>query len=270
MSETIKYFDSHAHYWDDRFAEDGDALITELLGTTVSGIINVGTSPDTCRVTIMQAKKYPNMYTALGIHPSDCAALDSNPAASVEEIKQMILDKENKAVAVGEIGLDYYWEPYDKEKQLAYFHAQMQLARELGLPVVIHDREAHGDCFDVICQYPDVIGVFHSYSGSLEMALDLVRRGWYISFSGTVSFTNARRVKEVATGLPHDRVLIETDAPYLTPHPHRGKRNHSGYLPFTCAALADAWGISQEETAAITYANTARLFHIPVAPENSL
>lgn len=261
----MMYFDSHAHYWDDRFLEDGEALLEELLATSVAGIINVGTSPDTCRIALQQAEKHPHMYTALGIHPTDAADLPDDPSVAVAEIREMILSSKGKTVAIGEIGLDYYWEPYDKEKQQAYFHAQMKLAQELRLPVVIHDREAHGDCYDIICQYPDVIGVFHSYSGSTEMALELIKRGWYISFSGTISFTNARRVKEVAEHLPHDRVLIETDAPYLTPHPHRGKRNHSGYLPFTCKALADAWGISEEETARITLQNTVELFGIPSA-----
>jgi TatD DNase family protein len=175
----------------------------------------------------------------------------------------MLLNPENKGVAVGEIGLDYYWEPFDSEKQKRYFCAQMELAQELRLPVVIHDREAHGDCFDIVCRYPNVTGVFHSYSGSPEMAIELVKRGWYISFSGTISFTNARRVREVASVLPHDRVLIETDAPYLTPHPHRGKRNDSGYLSYTCKALADVWGMEEDDVARITYQNAATLFGIP-------
>ena len=263
----MKYFDSHAHYWDDRFQEDGEGLIEQLLGSSVSYIINVGTSPATCLSAIEQAKKHPQMFTALGIHPSDCADLPDDPTAPVEEIKRLLLDKSNKGVAVGEIGLDYYWEPYDKAKQQAYFHAQMKLAEQLGLPVVIHDREAHGDCFDIACQYPRVRGVFHSYSGSPEMALELVKRGWYISFSGTISFTNARKVREVASLVPHDRVLIETDAPYLTPHPHRGKRNHSGYLAYTCAALAQVWGRTDEETARITSENAVALFGIPLVDE---
>ncbi len=266
----MMYFDSHAHYWDDRFLDDGDVLLDELLATSVAGIINVGTSPATCEATTSQAKKYPHMYTALGIHPSDTAELPDDPTAPVAQIRRMLLHPENKGVAVGEIGLDYYWEPYDKEKQQAYFHAQMKLAQELRLPVVIHDREAHGDCFDIACQYSAVTGVFHSYSGSPEMALELVKRGWYISFSGTISFTNARRVREVAKVLPRDRVLIETDAPYLTPHPHRGKRNDSGYLSFTCKALADVWGLGEEETAHITYQNAARLFGIPFECEKRM
>jgi TatD DNase family protein len=259
----MKYFDSHAHYWDDRFGEEGESLLNNLFATSVAGIVNVGTSPLTCQTTIAQARKYPHMYTALGIHPSDAAELPDDPTSLVAQIREMLLNPENKGVAVGEIGLDYYWEPFDKEKQKRYFCAQMELAQELRLPVVIHDREAHGDCFDIVCRYPNVTGVFHSYSGSPEMAIELVKRGWYISFSGTISFTNARRVREVASVLPHDRVLIETDAPYLTPHPHRGKRNDSGYLSYTCKALADVWGMEEDDVARITYQNAATLFGIP-------
>jgi TatD DNase family protein len=263
----MRFFDSHAHYWDARFAPDRDELLRRLFSESVDAIINVGTSPATSRMAVEQARQYPHMYTALGIHPTDCADLADQPEKPLCEIQALLSDPASRAVAVGEIGLDYHWEPFDKEKQQRYFCAQMELARALKLPVVVHDRDAHGDCFEIVCRYPDVTGVFHSYSGSAEMALDLIRRGWYISFSGTISFTNARRVREVASVLPHDRVLIETDAPYLTPHPHRGERNHSGYLPYTCAALAEAWGCSQLETAQITARNAAALFGVPLAAQ---
>ncbi|MGN1207527.1 MAG: TatD family hydrolase, partial [Eubacteriales bacterium] len=177
--------------------------------------------------------------------------------------RALLTDPANKAVAVGEIGLDYHYEGYDKRLQEEYFSRQMALAEELGLPVVIHDREAHGDCFEMVCRYPRVTGVFHSYSGSAEMAKDLIRRGWYISFSGTVTFKNAPRVREVAASLPHERVLIETDAPYLAPHPYRGQCNHSGYVRYTCAALAEVWGLTPDETANITCENARRLFRLP-------
>ena len=143
-----------------------------------------------------------------------------------------------------------------------YFEKQLSLARELGLPVVIHDREAHGDCFDTVCRYPDVKGVFHSYSGSAEMAKELVKRGWYISFSGVLTFKNAAKVKEVAAVLPKDRVLIETDCPYLAPHPHRGEINHSGLMRFTLETLAEIWGETPEKTAEITAKNAFDLFKI--------
>ncbi len=256
----MRVFDSHAHYWDEKLKDQSEGLLTELFATSLDGVVNVGTSPATSRIAIAQAQAHAHMYTALGIHPTDAASLTGTPEENVAEIRALLTDPASRAVAVGEIGLDYYWEPYDKALQKTYFRLQMALAEELNMPVVIHDREAHGDCFDIACEFPRVRGVFHSYSGSLEMAQDLVRRGWYISFSGTVTFKNAHRVREVAAGLPHDRVLIETDAPYLTPHPHRGKLNHSGYLALTCAALAEVWGVTPEEAARLTTENARRFF----------
>ncbi len=258
----MKYFDSHAHYFDEKLVGQND-LLSHLFSGEVSHIVNIGTSPETSRAAISQASEYPHMYTAIGIHPSDCQALEGTLDEHIAEIRALLLDPSSKAVAIGEIGLDYYWEPIDYEKQMAYFEAQLALAEELDMPVIIHDREAHGACFETILKYPHVRGVFHSYSGSREMALELVKRGWYISFSGTITFKNATRVREVAAALPHEFVLIETDAPYLTPHPHRGKVNHSGYLSYTCAALAEAWGIAPEEVAILTRENACRLFRIP-------
>ena len=259
----MKYFDSHAHYYDERFSSECDMGVDNLLGSlfenNVSFIINVGTSPKTSKEAISQAKKYENMYTAIGIHPSDARFL-SNPESEISEIKNLILDKSNKCVALGEIGLDYHYPDTNKEMQMVYFDRQMALAEELNIPVVIHDRESHEDVMNVIRQYPNVKGVLHSFSGSREMAEELVKMGWYISFSGTISFTNARRPKEVAASLPKDKVLIETDAPYLAPHPQRGTLNHSGKLEFTNKALADVWGISEEECARITEENAKRFF----------
>lgn len=256
-------FDSHAHYWDDKLKEDAPALIPAFFAAGGVGILNVGTSPETSRLAAEQARAYPSVVTALGIHPTDAAALTGTPEEEVDKIRTMLRDPANRAVAVGEIGLDYYWEPYDRRLQQTYFDLQMELARELSLPVVVHDRDAHGDSFDTARRYPDVRGVFHSYSGSAEEALDLCRRGWYISFSGTLTFKNARRVREVAAAVPRDRLLIETDAPYLTPHPHRGERNDSGYLHFTCEALADVLGVTPEEVSALTFENARSLFRLP-------
>ena len=261
----MRYFDSHAHYWDEKFTENGEGLLEELFASSVCGIVNVGTSPETCRLAVALAARFPKMYTALGVHPTDCRELPTDPTEAVAEIRRMLLDPASRAVAVGEIGLDYHWEPYDKEQQKAYFRAQMTLAEELDLPVVIHDREAHGDCFDLVAEFPRVRGVFHSYSGSAEMARALVARGWYVSFSGTLTFKNASKVREAALAVPQDRVLLETDAPYLAPHPHRGALNHSGYLSYTCATLAELWGVSEEEAAAITERNARQLFRIPAA-----
>ena len=261
----MKYFDSHAHYYDERFeseiSEGVDTLIGALLKDSVSFIVNIGTSPETSRLAIEQAKRYENMYTAVGIHPSDTRFL-ADIDSELAEIEALILDPASKCVCLGEIGLDYHYDGTDKEKQMEYFERQMLLAEKLGLPVCIHDREAHADVMEVIRRHPNVKGILHSFSGSAEMALELVKLGYYISFSGTLTFTNARKPREVAAVLPHDRVLIETDCPYLTPHPHRGKTNHSGYLSFTNATLAGIFGVSEEECARITEENARRIFGI--------
>lgn len=261
----MKYFDSHAHYYDERFSQEletgVDNLIGTLLDSSVSYIINIGTSPETSRLAIEQAKNHENMYTAIGIHPSDTRFL-SDMCAELAEIREMILDKSNKCVCLGEIGLDYHYPDTDKERQMRYFVAQMELARELDIPVCIHDRESHADVMEVIRSFPEVKGVLHSFSGSREMAEELVRLGWMISFSGTLTFTNARRPKEVAAALPRESVMIETDCPYLAPHPKRGTLNHSGNLEYTNRVLADIWGISPEECAVITENNAKRFFRL--------
>ena len=261
----MKYFDSHAHYYDERFSEEltegVDTLIDTLLAENVSYIVNIGTSPETSRMAIEQAKKYENMYTAIGIHPSDTRFL-SDMEDELRQIREMILDKANKCVCLGEIGLDYHYPDTDKERQMRYFIAQMEMARELDIPVCIHDRESHADVMEVIRSFPDVKGVLHSFSGSAEMAEELVKLGWMISFSGTITFTNARRPKEVAARLPRESVMIETDCPYLAPHPKRGTLNHSGNLEYTNAVLAEIWGITPEECALITENNAKRFFRI--------
>ena len=262
----MKYFDSHAHYYDERFESECDVgvdeLIDALLSTSVSGIINIGTSPVTSRLAIEQASRHDGMYTAVGIHPSDSQYLNMSLADAIEDTYMLIKAPESKCICLGEIGLDYHYPDTDKECQMAYFREQMALARELDIPVSIHDREAHGDVMDVIRAFPEVRGVLHSYSGSYEMAEELIRRGYMISFSGTLTFTNAKRVREVAVRLPKESVLIETDAPYLAPHPNRGKLNHSGYLEFTNRTLAELFMLSEEECAALTEANARRFFGI--------
>ncbi len=262
----MKYFDSHAHYYDARFEsecmEGADDLIGTLLSSNVSGIINIGTSPETSRLAIAQAKKYENMYTAIGIHPSDSQHLDISLDAAISDIEALIKDRENKCVCLGEIGLDYHYPDTDKACQMRYFDAQMALARELDIPVCIHDRDSHADILDMIKKHPGVRGVVHSYSGSPEMALELISLGYMISFSGTLTFTNARRPREVAARMPRESVLIETDAPYLAPHPNRGKLNHSGYLEYTNRTLAQIFSMTEEECAALTEANAKRFFRI--------
>lgn len=261
----MRYFDSHSHYYDERFVEEreggADPLISALLSSDVSGIVNVGTSPETCRAAIAQAEKYDNMYLALGIHPSDTRFL-SDMDADLAEIENMIKNQGRKCVCLGEIGLDYHYPDTDKERQHRYFREQMKLAERLDLPVCIHDRESHADVMTVIREFPNVRGVLHSYSGGVDMARELIELGYMISFSGTLTFTNARRPKEVAAILPHDRILIETDCPYLAPHPLRGTLNHSGNLRYTNATLAEILGITEEKCAALTEANARRFFGI--------
>ena len=261
----MRYFDSHAHYYDERFEEElqggADAVIAPLFADKISYIVNIGTAPDTCRMAVAQAKKYDRMYTALGIHPSD-SRLITDANAALADVESMILDVSNKCVALGEIGLDYHYPDTDREMQKMYFRRQMAMAERLGLPVVIHDRDAHGDVVEIIREFPCVTGVLHSFSGSAEMAEELVKLGYTISFSGTLTFKNARRPKEAAAVVPMDRILIETDCPYLAPHPLRGTLNHSGNLEYTCRALAEIKGITEEECAKLTEENAKRFFRI--------
>ena len=273
MSETLHgLFDSHAHYFDARFereAEGGaDAILRGILPEPVSRILNVGTNCRNSRLAVRQAAAYDGMYAAVGIHPEDCH-YEADADAALGELRELLGTPESrrrdKIVAIGEIGLDYHYEnygeiPLDKAKQMYYFEAQLRMAQELGLPVIIHNREAHGDCFETVLRHPGVRGVFHSYSGSAEMARELTRRGWYLSFSGTLTFHNASRVREAAQAVPRDRLLVETDAPYLAPHPMRGRLNHSEYLHYTVETLAGLWGCSPQQAADQTARNAAALF----------
>ena len=262
------YFDSHAHYYDSRFKNEfeggASALLDKLFSKNVSAIIDVGDSIKSSKKCIAQAAKYRNMDVAAGIHPS-CAGKDEDLDASRRALCDLLDDAEkNKIVAIGEIGFDYHYDDTDRETQKAFFEMQMRVAEMYGLPVVIHDREAHGDCFDMVCKYPNVRGVFHSYSGSAEMATELIKRGWMISFSGVITFKNAERVRAVAKSVPLDKVFIETDCPYLAPHPHRGECNHSGLLEFTAETLGEVHGITKEEVARITADNAAKFFGVKI------
>lgn len=262
----MKYFDSHAHYYDERFKEEYEGSVDDFIGVLlnneVSHIINVGTSPVNSRLAIEQAKKYKNMSVAVGVHPSDAQYLDMTLDEALSEIEELIRNKENKVVALGEIGLDYHYPDTNRELQHRYLDAQLSLARMLDLPVVIHDRDSHEDVLNIIKAHKGVRGVFHSFSGSPEMAKEVLKLGFMVSLSGTLTFKNARRPKEVAEILPHDMVLIETDCPYLAPHPKRGTLNHSGNLVYTNQVLSMCLGISEEECAALTDTNARRFFGI--------
>ena len=266
----MKLFDSHAHYFDHKFdtLEGGaDAILRDPAFTdTVGWIINVGIEPASNLRCIEQTARYDMMYCAIGIHPHDCQHLTDTPDDVLSTLYSQICDPEirrrDKIVAIGEIGFDYYWQPVNKELQHEYFSRQLEMARELDLPVIIHDREAHGDTLAMVKQYKGVRGVFHSYSGSEEMVKELVKLGWFISFSGPITFKNAEKARRAAAAVPPDKLLVETDCPYLTPHPHRGKVNHSGYMQLTAQMLAELHGVAVEEIAQITADNARKLFNI--------
>ena len=278
----MPYFDSHAHYYDTRFDDPdegpcADTILHEILsafGGDVAYIVNVGTNPDNSLLCLSQSKRYPGIYAAVGIHPEDCQSLPRREQ-QILTIRRLLgqeapdpvaYRKENRIVAIGEIGLDYYERhPVDKDQQAWYLEQQLLLAEETGLPVIIHDRDAHGDCLEAVRRHPRVRGVFHSYSGSAEMARELCRRGWVISFSGVVTFKNAVRIREVAASVPTEFLLCETDCPYLAPHPFRGSRNHSGLMRYTIQTLAELHHCTKEEMSLLTYGNAVRLFSIPTA-----
>ena len=262
----MRLFDSHAHYYDEWFGDEAETILRdEVFGGIVDKVVNVGTNNKNNVICIDSAHKYEGMYAAVGIHPEDAQTkCKLTPDEEIARIKTLVCDentrKENKIVAIGEIGFDYYWQPVDKDLQREYFEKQMALAAELGLPVIIHDREAHGDTFELLCKYSSVKGVLHSCSMSAEMVKEMVKRGWFVSFSGTVTFKNASRVREACAAVPLDRILIETDAPYLAPVPHRGKMNNSMYMQNTAKAVADVFSLPYDEIVRRTFENARELF----------
>lgn len=258
-------FDSHAHYDDERFEERFDGGTRGALEAVhrdgICGVLNVGTNPENSAVSVRLAAEFDFVWAAVGVHPSDAQRLGLRRLAeAINRTRALAADK--KVVAVGEIGFDFHYDEIDRECQTEYFTAQLELARELKLPVIIHTRDAMGITLDTLARYPDVTGVMHSFSGSAEVARQLCDRGWYISFSGTVTYKNAVHVKEAAAVVPEDRLLVETDSPYLPPVPHRGEMNHSGYMHHTLEAVAAIRNISPDELAKKTVENTRRLFGI--------
>ncbi|MFG6350249.1 MAG: TatD family hydrolase [Oscillospiraceae bacterium] len=251
-------FDTHAHYDASQFDADRDAVLSALPGQGVGLVVNPGCDLPSSRKAIELAGRYSFVYAAVGVHPEECAGWTDGDVDTLRE-----LASSPKVVAVGEIGLDYYWEENPpRELQKRVFRAQMALAGELGLPVIVHDREAHGDSMDIVRAFPEVRGVFHCFSGSAEMAKELVRLGWMVSFTGVLTYKNARRAVEAAQAVPLDRLMVETDSPYMAPVPHRGERCHSGLAVHTCARLAEIKGVSLEECARITMENGRRFFQI--------
>ena len=255
------YFDSHSHMDDRRFHVDREEIIHDLQNHGVGLLMNVGCDLESSERSVALAERYPFVYAAVGSHPDDADRVDGKLLDRYRS-----LASHEKVRAIGEIGLDYHYEDVPRAQQIIAFEQQLELAEALKLPVIVHEREAHGDAMDIVKRHPDVHGVFHCFSGSKELALWLVERGWYIGFTGVVTFKNARRAVEAVQALPLDRILIETDCPYMAPEPYRGRRNDSRYVPLVAAKIAELKGISPEEAGNITTENAKRLFAIPNAP----
>ena len=251
-------FDTHAHLDDRAFEEDRHELIAGLPAQGVGLVMDPGCSLASSRNADALSRKYAHVYAAVGSHPD---AADEVDDAVLEEYRKLC--KLNpKIKAIGEIGLDYHYEDIPRDIQLRAFRAQMALARELELPVIVHEREAHADGMAVVDEFPTVKGVFHCYSGSLEMARELIGRGWYIGFTGVLTFKNARKAVEVAANIPLERLVLETDCPYMAPEPFRGKRNDPSKLCRMAEKLAQIRGLSLEEIQRITTENGKRLYRI--------
>ena len=249
-------FDSHAHYDDERFDPDRDQVIASFPGEGIVGVVNAASDLESSLAGIRLARRWPFFHCAVGVHPQQAAEA---PADYLDQLRE--LSREPKVRAIGEIGLDYYYDYSPKEVQLRCFEEQLELARELGLPVIIHDRDAHGDTMDLLRRHRPA-GVVHCFSGSAQMAREIVDLGMYIGFTGVVTFKNARRALEAAAQVPLDRLLIETDCPYMAPEPHRGRRCDSRLLPHTAQALAQVKGIGVQELLDRTCENARRLFSI--------
>ena len=251
--------DSHAHLEDEKYDKDREEIIEECK-KDLTFLINVGSNLLTSKQSIELAHNYDFIYASVGIHPHDA----QREFDKVEEIERLALQE--KVVAIGEIGLDYYYDDPPKEFQKEIFIKQIRLAKKLNLPIIIHDRDAHGDILDILKQEwtKDLRGVFHSYSGSVEMAFQVIEMNFYISLGGPVTFKNAKKPKEVAKAVPIEKLLIETDSPYLTPEPYRGKRNTPVYVKFVAKKIAELREMPYEEVCRITAENAIKLFNIPL------
>ena len=251
-------FDTHAHMDDRAFNEDREELLAGFAQKGVGLVMNPGCSLESSRNAVALAEKYDFVYAAVGSHPDVADEVNDD----VLEEYRKLCKLHHKVTAIGAIGIDYHSEDIPRELQLKAFRMQMELAREVNLPVIVHEREAHEDGMAVVREFPDVTGVFHCYSGSAEMARQLVDKGWYIGFTGVLTFKNARKAIETAQAIPVDRIVLETDCPYMAPVPHRGKRNDPGYLCHMAEKLAEIRGLSLEEIHQITYENGKRLYRI--------
>ncbi|HBU13139.1 MAG TPA: hydrolase TatD [Clostridiales bacterium] len=251
------YFDTHAHLLDEKFDGDRDELILSLPGKGVGFFTECASDMETAAHAVTLAQKYPMAYAAVGVHPHSAAEWEERDYQKLAE-----LARQEKVVAIGEIGLDYHYDFSPRDVQKAVFARQMELAGEAGLPVVVHSREATQDVLAILRAYPAVTGVLHSFSGSVETMREVLEMGYYISLSGVVTFKNAKKAAEAAAAVPPDKLLIETDSPYMTPAPHRGKRNDPSYVQYTAQKIAEIRGMELEELRKVTTENAKAFFRI--------
>lgn len=248
-------FDTHTHYDDPQFDCDRNSLLSSMPENGISLIVNASSNLASAKKTLSIAEAYPFIFAAVGVHPHDAVTMDDNTAAELEELL-----RHPKAVAVGEIGLDYHYDHSPRDIQQKRFREQLELAGSVRLPVIIHEREAPDDVLKILREFPNVRGVIHCYSGSWEIAKIVLDKGWYLSFTGVITFKNARRSHEVIEKMPRDRLMIETDCPYLAPEPMRGRRNSSLFLRYTAEKIGQLLNMSAEEAAGLTMANGRRFF----------
>lgn len=253
-------FDSHAHINDEKFDEDREEVIQHLRDSKIDLMVNPGADMPSSRSAVELANKVDFIYAAVGVHPHD---VENMTEADIEELREMVKNND-KVVAIGEIGLDYYYDLSSRELQKKWFIRQIELANELGVPFIVHDRDAHGDTFEIIKKYknPETECVLHCYSGALDLAKEYIKMGCYISIPGTVTFKNNRKTVEVAENIPLEWMFIETDSPYLTPVPFRGKRNDPSKVKYVAEKIAEIRGISYEEVCKATRENAKKFFKI--------
>ena len=253
-------FETHAHYDDEQFESGREALLASLPDCGIKRVVNIGASIESTRNSIKLAEKYDFIYASVGVHPSEIAELNEERFAWLRELTKL-----KKVVAVGEIGLDYYWdkEPDVQERQRYWFKRQMELARETNLPIVVHSRDAAADTMQVMKEVhaEEIPGVIHCYSYSPELALEFIKMGYYIGVGGVVTFKNAKKLKETVEKIPLERILLETDCPYMAPEPNRGKRNDSTNIPYIVAKIAEIKQVTIEEVEQITWQNAMNLYH---------